>query len=95
MNIMRSFQGSNFVQFCISSMLYMYVQKNPRSYFIGKFRSIRRKPRYQFYLARNKTAEIMEEVFKVAPKNLRKNFRVEELFLQDYFHGFSATRKKW
>ena len=66
-------------QFC--SILHfkyvMYVPRNPQSNFIGKFRSIRRKLRYQVYLARNKTAEIMEEVCEVSPKNLRKNFWVE------------------
>ena len=73
MNIIQLFQRSNFVQFRISSML--YVQTIPRSYFILKFQSMRKKLCYQFYLAQNKTPEIMEKVYKVGPKNLRKNFR--------------------
>ena len=78
-NIMQSFQGSDFVQFCISSIL--YIPRNPRIYFISKFWSLQKKLHFQFYLARNKTVEIMGEVCEVGPKNLRKNFRVEELFL--------------
>ena len=61
-------------------MLYMY-KKKPRSYFIGKFWSICRKFCYQFYLAQNKSAKIMEEVCEVDPKILRKIFWVQELFL--------------
>ena len=68
-------------QFCsVSHYKYVkYVQKLSQSHFISKFWSIRKKLPYQFYLARNKTAEIMK-VCEVGPKNLRKNFRVEELF---------------
>ena len=58
----------------------IYVQRNSRSYFIGKFRFIWKKLRHQFYLAQNKTEEIMKEEFEVGPKNMRKNFQVEELF---------------
>ena len=58
---------------------YIYIQRNPRSYFVSKFRSIWRKLCYQFYLAWNKTAEIMEKVCEVGPKNLRKNFGLKNL----------------
>ena len=47
--ISLSFKGNNFVQFRISSMLCLYKEIH-RSYFIGKFRSVRRKLRYKFYL---------------------------------------------
>ena len=73
----------------------LYVQRNPRSYFIGKFRSIRKKLRYQFYLARNKTAEVMEEVCEVDLKNLRKNFRVEELFSARNVSRYFPVKKKF
>ena len=39
-----------------------------------------RKSRYQFYLCRNKSADIMKERCEVSSKNLRKNFRVKEFF---------------
>ena len=55
-------------------------KRNPRSYLIATFWSIWRKLRYQFYLARNETLEIMEEVCEVGPENLRNNFWDEELF---------------
>ena len=71
----------------------IYVQRNPRSYFIGKFRSIRGKLRYQFYLGRNKTAEIMEEICEVGPKNLRKNFGLINLSRHEMFLVISCCRK--
>ena len=58
----------------------IYVQRTPWGYFIGEFRSIRRWLLYQFYLARNKTAEIMGKLCEVGPKSLRKNFWVKEIF---------------
>ena len=60
----------------------IYVQRDPRNYLIGKFRSFRRKIHYQFYLTRNKTNKTRSKryVCKDGPENLRKNFRVEELF---------------
>ena len=61
------YQGIQLFSFVILSMLYMY-KESLGSYFIGKFRSIWRKLRYQFYLAKNKTAEIMKEVCQVGPK---------------------------
>ena len=56
----------------------IYVQRNPQSYFLSKFWSIGRKFRYK--LVQNKTAEIMEEVCEVGPKNLWKNLQVEKRF---------------
>ena len=53
-------------------MYVIHVQRNPRSYFIGKFQYIRS---YQFNLDQNKMTEIMQEVCEVGPKSLQKNFR--------------------
>ena len=50
-------------------MLYMY-KETPEAILSVKFRPVCRKLRYQPYLARNKIAEIMEEVCEVDPKNL-------------------------
>lgn len=64
MNITQGFQGRIFIQFCISSMCFMCTKKPPK-FFNGKFWSIRIRLCYQFYLSRDKTAEIMEEVCEV------------------------------
>ena len=40
-----------------------------------------RKSRYQFYLCRNKSADIMKERCEVSSKNLLKNFSRHEMFL--------------
>ena len=73
-------------------MLYMY--KEPQI-FISKFRYIQRKLRYPFYLPRNKTAEIMKEVCEVGPKNLQKNFRVEELFSAQNVSRYFPVQEKF
>ena len=72
---------------------YIYIQRNPRSYFVSKFLSIWRKLCYQFYLAWNKTGEIMEKVCEVGPKNLRKNFGLKNLPRQVMFLVISGCRK--
>ena len=70
----------------------IYVQRNAQSYFLSKFWSIGRKLRYK--LVRNKTAEIMEEVCEVGPKNLWKNPQVEERFsARNVSCFFSLCRK--
>ena len=65
--IIRSFQESVLISF-VFQLCFLCTKK---------CRSTRRKFCYQFCLSWNKTAEIMEEVREVGPKNLRKNFRVE------------------
>ena len=77
-------------QVCISSI---YAQRNPRSYFIDEFWPIWRKLLYQFYLAWNKTVEIMKEVCKFGPKNLRKNFRLKNFYRHEMFLVNSRCRK--
>ena len=77
-------------QVCISSI---YAQRNPRSYFIDEFWPIWRKLLYQFYLARNKTVEIMKEVCKFGPKNLRKNFRLKNFYRHEMFLVIFRCRK--
>ena len=67
--------------------------RSRQSLFIDKFRSIWRSLRYQFYLARNKTAEIIDEVCEVGPKNQRKNFCIEELLSHEMFLVISRFRK--
>ena len=74
-------------------MLNMY-KKLSQSHFISKFRSIRKKLRYQFYLVRNKTAETME-VCEVGPKNLQKNFQVEELFSAKNVSHYLPVKEKF
>ena len=56
-------------------MYVIHVQRDPRSYFFGKFQYIRS---YQFNLDQNKMIEIMKELCEVGPKSLQKNFRVVE-----------------
>ena len=63
-------------------------KETPKAIFSVTFGLFGEKLRYQFYLARNKTTEIMEEVFEVSPKNLRENFRVEELFSARNFYCY-------
>ena len=58
---------------------FFFLEEKPTSsHFIGKFQSIRRKLRYQFYLVCHKI-EDMEEVYKIGHKNLQNFLEVEEI----------------
>lgn len=59
-------------------LLFFFEEKPTSSHFIGKFQSIRRKLRYQFYLVCHKI-EDMEEVYKIGHKNLQNVLDIEEI----------------
>ena len=71
-------------------VLYMF-KEIPEAILSRKFWPIPRKLCYRFYLARNKTVEIMKEVCEVGPNNLRKSFRVEDIFLAQNVSRYFAV----
>ena len=80
MNIIQSFQGSNFVQFCISSMLYTY-NETPEAILSVNFGLC-----WENLIKRCKMAEIIEEYVRLVLKTCErilglKNFSRHELFL--------------
>ena len=79
MNIIQSFQGSNFVQFCILKFV-IYVNSNtPEAISSVNFHLFGENFVTSFIEPEIKQ-QTMAKVCGVGLKNLRANFRVEELF---------------